>query len=262
MNIYISTILMSGKYHSVLSHQILLNQVTGQIFMNAPILEPRFPMIVVRHGQTDGNKNKKLQGQVDGPENQLNTTGKKQSRIGAQKLYAKLEKYLGSSLKAFARSGKLIILTSPISRAQDTAEIFITYFKDNTGILLDSTVETNLAEISFGMADGLGFHEIEDEQMKDQVLRYRLTQDATTDWNGTGESFLDVVVRAKTLLETLNNTYEHKDVIVIAFSHAIFSSALRTVVGEKSILNADNMIAFRNKSLENAEPFSLSPEIS
>jgi broad specificity phosphatase PhoE len=250
----VSALLGDNNHLAGIHHQLCVNQMTGQLFFNAPILNLQFPMMIVRHGQTDGNKHRKFQGRADGPENRLNEAGKEQARSAAEKVYMQLVHYLGLALIPFAKTGKLVILKSPSTRAQETAQIFLDYFQAQTGIGLESRVEKCLAEISFGVADGLLFEEIKDEQVRQAVLRYRLHQDATTNWNGTGESFLDVLIRAKQLLERLNDHYANREVIVIAFSHGICSSAFRTLVGETSILTDDKMIAFRNKCLENAEP--------
>jgi len=115
--------------------------------MNAPGLDLLFPMLVVRHGQTNGNLARMFQGRIDNP---LNEFGKEQVRRAAQQLYMQLEELLGADLVEFAQSGKLIILKSPLSRAQETANAFIAYFQSRTGITLDARVEEKLAEISFG----------------------------------------------------------------------------------------------------------------
>ena len=137
-------------------------------------------------------------------------------------------------------------------RAQDTANTFIDYFKQQTGISLESQVEEKLAEICFGTIEGRSIEEIGDEELKKLALRYR-AQDATINWKGTGESFLDVVIRADTLLEELNTQYHNKNVLVIAFAHGMSINALRIVVGDKALLEDDGMIAFRKDVLDNAE---------
>ena len=248
---------INQKKYSDFTHlapYIQIDQATGQIYLQRPMIDLHVPVIVVRHGQTDGNVRNTLQGQVNGAENQLNLIGRQQAQETAKYLYAELVQYLGHRLPELAGTGKIVILTSPMSRAQDTARSFIEYFFEQTSILLPSIVERNLTEISFGAADGRTFEEIQPEAVRTSVLRYRLLQDATADWGGTGESFLDVVMRAKTLLEGIDAKYCHSDVLVISFSHGIFISALRTVVGEGTLLQGNKMIAFRNKCLGNAEP--------
>ncbi len=240
-------------YRSTFPDRIGVDQHTGQIFMKAPGLDLMFPMLVVRHGQTDGNVRITFQGQIDIPESWLNEVGKEQAKQAAKRLYEQLEGFFGMYLKEFALSGKLIILKSPLSRAQDTAEAFLEYFERRTGITLDSGVEERLAEMDFGVLEGLTVEEIDDEELRELVLRYRVNQDATVDWKGTGESFLDLVMRATNLLEDLNAQYQGQDVLVLAFSHGMTINALRTAVGDKALLEENGLIAFRKHVLDNTE---------
>jgi broad specificity phosphatase PhoE len=240
------------KDRSTLHDQILVDQYTGHMFMKALGFDLMFPMLVVRHGETNGNVKRMFQGQIDNAESSLNDVGKKQVRRAAKHLYEQLEEFLGANLEEFAKSGKLIILKSPMSRAQDTANAFIEYFKHQTGIFLDSHVEEKLVEMGFGALEGFSIEEVEDEELKELALRY-WALDATVDWKGTGESFLDVVTRANALLEDLNAQYRNQEVFVIAFAHGISINALRTVVGDKALIEDDGMIAFRKHVLSNAE---------
>jgi broad specificity phosphatase PhoE len=232
-----------------LNGQILSDKKTGQIFMKGPVVHLEFPMIIVRHGETDGNRRKVLHGLANGPENQLNETGKEQAKQLAINLFAELERMFGPRLAELARSGNLIILTSPLKRARDTAQFFIDYVKEKTGIFLEPQVQEDLREISFGKIDGLALGEIEDPDLRDLVIRYRTTQDATINWQGTGESFMDTLIRAKRLLQALNRRYQGKDVVVVSFTHGTFGSSLRAVTGDKSLVKGANMIAFRDRIL-------------
>lgn len=236
-----------------LDNQILVDPATGQIYMKGRVLELCVPVMVVRHGQTDGNLRNVLQGQADGPENQLNRAGKQQAKQTARNLFAELVKRIGrSSLQALARTDKIALLSSPISRARDTAQFFIDYFYDRTGILLKENREEALKEMSFGRLDGSSLEDLQKDAHKKLVVKYRTTQDATIRWDDTGESFIDACVRAKHLLQRLNA--ERRGQVVIAFSHGTFISALRTVVGDRTLVRANGMIAFRDHIPENAVP--------
>ena len=232
-----------------LNGQILSDKKTGQIFMKGPVVRLEFPMVIVRHGETDGNRRKVLHGLANGPENQLNEAGKKQARQLAINLLAELDRTFAPRLFELARSGNLIILTSPLRRARDTGRYFVDYVKEKTGILLELQVQEDLREISFGKIDGLALDEIEDKELRDLVVRYRTIQDATINWHGTGESFVDTLIRAKRLLQALNKRYQGRDVIVVVFTHGTFGSSLRAVTGDRSLVKTDNMIAFRNRIL-------------
>lgn len=127
-----------------LADEILVHKITGQLYMNGAAVRLKFPMLVVRHGETDGNLRNILSGQVDGPENQLNATGKKQAQQTANNLFAELETRLGATrLLEIAKSGGLRILSSPITRARHTAEAFVDYFR-KTSIVLDLALENDL----------------------------------------------------------------------------------------------------------------------
>jgi broad specificity phosphatase PhoE len=240
-----------------LNGQILSDKKTGRIYMKGPVVQLVFPMVIVRHGETDGNWRNVLHGLANGPENQLNERGKAQAKQLAVNLFAELERTFGPRLAEMARSGNLIILTSPLKRARDTAQFFIDYVKEKTGLLLEREVLEDLREISFGKIDGLALDEIEDKELRDLVVRYRTTQDATIDWQGTGESFVDTLVRAKRLLRTLNRRYQGKDVVVVSFTHGTFGSSLRAVTGDKGLVKGDNMIAFRDNILGCGVPYWL-----
>jgi broad specificity phosphatase PhoE len=176
----------------------------------------------------------------------------------AVNLFTELERRFGPRLAELARSGNLIILTSPLRRARDTAQRFIDHVIEKTGFLLELEVLEDLREISFGKVDGLALDEIEDKELRSLVVRYRTTQDATIDWQGTGESFVDTLIRAKRLLLALNKRYQGKDVVVVSFTHGTFGSSLRAVTGEKGLVKGANMIAFRDNILECGVPYWLS----
>ena len=232
-----------------LNGQILSDKKTGQIYLKGPVVHLEFPMVIVRHGETDGNRRKVLHGLANGPENQLNERGKEQAKQLAMNLFAELEHTFGPRLAELARSGNLIILTSPLKRARDTAQFFIDYIKEKTGLLPELEVLEDLREISFGKIDGLALDEIEDRDLRDLVVRYRTTQDATINWQGTGESFVDTLIRAKRLLQALNKRYQGEDVIVVVFTHGTFGSSLRAVTGDKGLVKSASMIAFRDSIL-------------
>ncbi len=94
---------------------------------------------IARHGQTDLNKNKLMQGQIDEP---LNDTGREQARIAAESVsYVKFD----------------AVYSSPLSRAIETACILSGTAKEN--IIIDE----RLTEVSFGKYErrkywNLGLH--------------------------------------------------------------------------------------------------------
>lgn len=99
---------------------------------------PRF--LLVRHGETNWNRDKRFQGQIDVP---LNENGRAQSQQAAE--------FLKSIAIDYA-------VTSPMLRPKETAEIILQHHPD---VSLD--LEDNLKEISHGLWEGKLEAEIEAE---------------------------------------------------------------------------------------------------
>lgn len=94
-------------------------------------------LYIIRHGQTDWNIEKKMQGTEDIP---LNDTGRKQAVICAQAL---------SSISFEA------IYTSPLSRAAETAQI-ISDYKCHAPVI----IEPGLIERDFGEGSGMSYEQL------------------------------------------------------------------------------------------------------
>jgi broad specificity phosphatase PhoE len=237
--------------------QLFIDQRTGHLCIETPSYELTFPMVVVRHGQTNGNLKWQFQGQIDKADHALNATGREQVRQGARHLYEMLLDLFGEHFIDLVRTGTLVLLHSPLSRAKDTAQAFIDHVAEQTGTMLSAMAEKRLSEMDFGILEGYTIDDVaEDVELHSQALRYR-AEDATIDWKATGESYLDVVIRVHALLEELNSRYSEKPVLVIAFSHGITINALRTVLHDPAIVDTEGVVAFRKHILENAEAYWL-----
>jgi broad specificity phosphatase PhoE len=251
---------MTKRQHfsrSTFHQQLFIEQQTGHLCIEAPTYELRFPMMLVRHGQTNGNIKRQFQGQIDKADHALNAVGREQVHQGAQRLYERLHTLFGEQFAEVLRSGQVVLLHSPLSRARDTARAFIEHVAEETGTTLPATAEQRLSEMSFGILEGHSIDEVvEDVELHGQALRYRV-EDASVDWKGTGESYLDVVLRAHDLLEALTTQYAEKNVLVIAFSHGIAINALRTVLQDSALVAPDGIVAFRKHILDNAEAYWL-----
>lgn len=88
---------------------------------------------LVRHGQTDWNAARRIQGSTDIP---LNETGRNQARIVAEKLAANGPWH--------------VVYSSPLSRAVETAQIIAEYLS-----LPEPFEESRVVERSFGEVEGL-----------------------------------------------------------------------------------------------------------
>lgn len=91
-------------------------------------------LLVIRHGQTDWNKAKKMQGSSDIP---LNDRGREQAHETGKKLVE----------EGFEFD---VLVSSPLSRAYETAQVIGSYF----GLEVDRTYP-GLEERSYGEAEGL-----------------------------------------------------------------------------------------------------------
>jgi uncharacterized phosphatase len=144
---------------------------------------------LLRHGQTDWNINFLLQGVTDIP---MNQTGVEQVKLAA---------------KAINRDDWDLILTSPLGRARQTAEIIL----DHVGF--DDVIEHELLiERSFGEAEGLSH-----EQWRE---RY-----ANLDEIPGGESRSQLASRSQLLLDTVARDFAGKR--ILAVSHG---ALIRTLI--------------------------------
>jgi broad specificity phosphatase PhoE len=99
-------------------------------------------ILLVRHGETQWNLQRRVQGRFDSP---LTERGVAQSHAVGQ-----LVRSLPDA--AFAR-----IITSPLGRARQTAEIIAGHLGTGQGLIIDD----RLREISVGSWDGLTYRDIE-----------------------------------------------------------------------------------------------------
>ncbi|MBP7835191.1 MAG: histidine phosphatase family protein [Rhodoluna sp.] len=149
---------------------------------------------LLRHGQTDWNIDFRLQGVTDIP---LNETGIAQARDAA------------AAIDSFEWD---IVLTSPLSRARDTAKIV-----SEANGFGDAIVEPLLLERSFGEAEGLAYEEWK--------ARY-----ADTNVVPGGETLAELEARARLLLDTL--VANHRGRRVLAVSHGALIRKLLTIVSD------------------------------
>lgn len=149
---------------------------------------------LLRHGQTDWNIDFRLQGVTDIP---LNETGIGQARLAAEMISA---------------ADWDLILTSPLSRARDTAKIVA----DAHGFS-DFRVEPLLLERSFGEAEGLGHDE------------WRAKYADTNSVPG-GETLVELEARSWRLLESFVENYSGQR--ILAVSHGALIRKLLGLVSQ------------------------------
>lgn len=147
---------------------------------------------LLRHGQTDWNIDFRLQGVTDIP---LNETGIAQAKDAAL---------------ALDRSEWDAVISSPLSRAKDTADIVSSIVG-----LGQASIQPLLLERSFGEAEGMGHEEWRDKYADSNKVP-------------GGESLPDLEKRAHLLLDTL--AAEHLGRRIIAVSHGALIRILLRIV--------------------------------
>lgn len=158
----------------------------------------KYRLLLIKHGETDWNKEKKLQGITDIP---LNENGKKHAELVAGKI---LE----------AKENPTAILSSPLMRAKQTAEIFSKMLK------LQVTYNSDIQEVNFGTLEGLTWSEVKRVTGKDLEFIHENFQFDYTSYGG--ESIKQVLARMKNFEEFLNSKTESFIQTFIVISHGTF----------------------------------------
>jgi uncharacterized phosphatase len=154
-------------------------------------------LYLVRHGETDWNRQHRVQGLTDIP---INATGRKQARAAGRLL---------------TRRSWDAIYTSPLSRARETASIIATENGLPDPIAVDELVERN-----YGDAEGLNFIEIDRRYPNRSDVPGQETRDA-------------VSARVVPALRLIAAAHPGESVIVVSHGGAI-RSVLMTVEPTRS----------------------------
>lgn len=232
-----------------LDGRILVNTGTGRIKFagSGHVSDPQFEFWAVRHGETDANKEGRFQGAVDEPQNQLNEEGIRQAQNAAEELF--------ESLKDKILKGRVVVLTSQLGRAKATADYFLKTVETRLGISITPIEESLLNEIAFSAWENKREEELSRDQIE-LVGRYRRGLDATVRAEG-GESFIDLLIRCKLLIDKLNQKYRNKDVVI--FGSGTHIRAVKVALGDRSMLDDKGYIDWRSKdqAVPNARPIRL-----
>lgn len=158
-------------------------------------------LFITRHGETEWNRQGRMQGWK-------NSDLTEKGILNARKL--------GESLKNIEFE---CIYTSPSGRAVDTAR----YIRGNKNT--EITIKDSLKEMGFGLWEGMEHSKVE-ELYPEQ--KYNL-------WNKPhlyepvgGETYPELLTRAKSVLEEFINENKYGNVLIV--SHAIFIKAVYAVV--------------------------------
>jgi probable phosphoglycerate mutase len=147
------------------------------------------PFIHIRHGETDWNLARRLQGWRDIP---LNDTGRAQALANGARLKGLFET-LGRSPDDFSW------VASPLQRARETMEII------RRAVGLEPSnyrVDDRLREISYGVLEGKTHEEIEAEAPD---LYYRLRHEKWAFQPSEGESYAQLAARVEAALSEMTD---------------------------------------------------------
>ena len=182
-------------------------------------------LLLVRHGETDWNRERRFQGHADPP---LNETGREQARALAEQL-------AGDAIAA--------VYTSDLRRARETAEI--------VAAKLDAEIVAlrELREIDVGSWQGLSWPEIE-EQDPDGVERWRRDGHG---WHG-GETYEELGARIVAALSGIVARHPGERVVVVGHGGTV--RATRAFVDGVSVAESRR----RSAPIGNCEVFRVVTE--
>ncbi len=162
-------------------------------------------LYLIRHGQTDWNKGRKLQGRTDIP---LNENGRAVAELTRE----------GFKDVAFDMA-----FTSPLRRARETAEIIL------AGRNLPIIDEERVIEVNFGEYEGCDF-DLPDEHLQN----FFSAPEKYISIHGT-ESMESILGRMQSFLEDLYQNPELQDKTILVSTHGAALSGLLTVIKGNSV---------------------------
>lgn len=171
-------------------------------------------ILLVRHGETDDNKNLVFQGQEG---RGLNARGREQAALLAARL-----------VKAGARPGALV--SSDLDRARETAEIL------GAVLGLAPELDPDLREVYLGGWQGLSYDQIA-QKFPEEWAAWRNGEDVR---RGGGETYAELAARMARALDRAAVAHEGGATLVV--SHG---AAIKSFVGRVLGIGTPGMRAFR-----------------
>lgn len=156
---------------------------------------------IIRHGETDWNTRKQLQGRTD---ISLNERGRELAELTG---------------RGMADMPIDLVISSPLKRALETARLLVGDRK------IPITTDERLIEISFGAYEGLRSGE-EDYEIPDRDFIYFFTSPDKYMVPPGGESICDLYNRTANFMEELVNRTELADKTVLISTHGAAKQAL------------------------------------
>ncbi|CEL97069.1 unnamed protein product [Vitrella brassicaformis CCMP3155] len=190
-------------------------------------------LVFVRHGETPANAVRTFQGHIDeSPINALNDNGRQQAREAASSLCDYL-----SSLAPNPR--RISVLSSPLSRATDTAQAFIDCIKGygNPAFVLDGyRTDERLTELRFGTKENMRVDDTDPSHPLHLLYRFQncLVKDLDAPNEGS-ENFAEVLLRCAELLDEIASREQQTggdgERVVVMFGHSLSGGALKILCG-------------------------------
>lgn len=177
---------------------------------------------LLRHGETDWNKEGRIQGHTDIPLNQKGRMQIAQTAKGLAGICSDID----------------LIICSPLSRAHESARIAA----ENLHYPIERVVvEPMLIERCFGEAEGM--------TAKERARKYPNYQYSDTGYRFPGiEEYEDLMKRADSILQKIVSTYKDKENILVV-SHGAILAAVITAVTEGRITYFSDTISLDSASL-------------
>lgn len=259
-----------------LDGKISVHPETGRIRYSGrgPIVDMDVDLWGARHGKTPANVQKVLMGSIDTPGfHQLDQTGWEQAGQAAVSLFGNLEEKI--------RAGEeIVVVTSGLTRTKETASAFTELVKTETdgSTILTPVPLADANEMGMGICTNHTYVRPRDQSVSDELRRLEaqygveIVSIPTVPENedvrnqlfdqgnaavkfSDGESFVDLLIRTKRLLEHINNEYKGKTVVL--FGHAMMLSAVSVLLRQDIEFGMDaageEYIDWRNVELSNAE---------
>jgi broad specificity phosphatase PhoE/ribosomal protein S18 acetylase RimI-like enzyme len=234
-----------------LDGKISVNQTTGRLRLETEaVVKLNFELWGVAPGQTAANLTEGMfQGSTDDDINQLTAVGQQQAQEAAQQLFDKFK----DKIKA---GEVIVVVTSQLGRSKGTAAAFIKLVEDAGGKveLADEEIRAGANEINFGAWSNKTPADL--PAQTEPIRRYREGFDATVRPRN-GESYLDLVLRAKPWLQKLNERYPGRTVVL--FGHPTQMAAIGTLTGDGTQTDESGYINWQKNPAGNATPVSLNP---
>ena len=153
-------------------------------------------ILLVRHGQTEWNRIRRVQGQTDA---QLDETGREQARLVGERLASE--------------EGITAVYASDLSRAMNTAEAIVSHHPD-----LTITADERMREIGFGPWEGKYWQEFEGH---DAELFQQWRNDVTSVTIPGVEPITDFAARVRSFMHDMVAKHPNDKILVAAHGGSI-----------------------------------------